>query len=389
MLSRVPRTHVSIAGHRHGAFYVTGWAGFWLAVALTLSLAAVRGVSLLMQAAIAAAAAAVYFSIVALVRHRTGKETLVYYHHILVFLAVGAGLAAVAGQPVLVYLDITVCGLALFTAVARVGCLMVGCCHGRPGHGGIAYGLEHRRHGIPAYLIGQELIPVQAMEAAGCAVLTIIATVAVLTDAARGTAFVAFIAGYALLRFGLEWLRGDLARGYARGLSEAQLISLALTIAIAVGGVTGVLPWGAWALLPAGILLAATLATIAGWVPGRRALLAPVHVHELARRVGRLELSGPDRVTTTVTSRGLTVSMGESGEHAHYTLSTDRPLSKDGGQQLARLVLWICRDEAEPELVYGRAGALHVITPRTAGADADADGRAPSSPGQWAALGSS
>ena len=91
MLSRIPRTHLSIAGHRHGAFYVAGWSGFWLAVALTLSLAAVRGRSVLLQAGIAAAAAAVYFSIVALVGHRTGRETLVYYHHILVFLAVARG----------------------------------------------------------------------------------------------------------------------------------------------------------------------------------------------------------------------------------------------------------------------------------------------------------
>jgi hypothetical protein len=350
-------------------------------VALTLSLAAIRGRSVLMQAAIAAAAAAVYFSIVAVVRHRTGRETLVYYHHILVFLAVGAGLAVLAGQPVLPFLDITVCGLALFTAAARVGCLMVGCCHGRPAQSGIAYGPEHRRHGVPAYLIGQYLIPVQAMEAAGCAALTIITTVAVLTDARPGTAFAVFLAGYALLRFVLEWLRGDLARRYAHGLSEAQLISLTLAVAVAVGGVTGVLPGGAWAMIPAAILVTAALATILGWVPGRRELLAPVHVHELARRVGRLELSEPDRIVTAVTSRGLTVSMGENGEQAHYTLSTGTPLSEDSGRQLARLVLWICRDEAEPELIYGRTGAVHVVTPRTSG------GYARSSGGQWAVLG--
>jgi prolipoprotein diacylglyceryl transferase len=379
MLSRIPRTHISIAGHRHGAFYVTGWSGFWLAVALTLSLAAVRGLSVLLQAGIAAAAAAVYFSIVALVRHRTGRETLVYYHHILVFLAVAAGVAALAGQPVLAYLDITACGLALFTAAARVGCLMVGCCHGRPARDGIAYGPEHQRHGVPAYLVGQHLIPVQAMEAAGCAVLTVITTVAVLTDAPQGTAFALFIAGYALLRFGLEWLRGDLARRYLHGLSEAQLISLALAVAVGVGGATGVLPWGAWAVVPALILLVATLATIAGQAPGRRELLAPVHVMEVAHRLGRLELSRPDRVFTAVSSRGLKVSLGETDEHVHYTLSTTAPLSEDGGQQLARLVLWLCRDEAEPELSYGRAGTVHVVTPRTTGTSArrDANARSP------------
>ena len=389
MLRRVPRTHVSIAGHHHGAFYVTGWSGFWLALALTLSLAALRGRSVLMQAAIAAAAAAVYFSIVAVVRRRTGRETLVYYHHILVFLAVGAGLGALAGQPVLAFLDITVCGLALFTAVARIGCLMVGCCHGRPAQHGIVYGPEHRRHGVPAYLVGQDLIPVQALEALGCAVLTVITTVAVLTAAAPGTAFTIFIAGYALLRFGLEWLRGDLARRYAHGLSEAQLISLALAVGVGAGGVTGVLPGGGWTLVPAAILIAAAALTIAGWVPGRRELLAPVHVHELAHRVGRLELSESGRVITTVTSRGLTVSMGETEQYAHYSLSAGVPLSDESGRQLAALVLWICRDDAEPELIEGGGGVLHVITPRAAGAHAASPGGHAASPGgQWAVLGS-
>ena len=363
-LDRIPRTQVWIAGHRHGAFYTVGWLGFWLAVVLTLSLAAVRGLSVVLQAAIAVAAAAVYFSMVALVRRRTGREILVYYHHILVFLAVAAVLAAIAGEPVLAYLDITACGLALFTAVARVGCLMVGCCHGQPAPGGIAYGPEHQRYGIPSYLVGQHLIPVQAIESLGCAALAAAGTAAVLAKAPPGTAFTMFIAGYALLRFTLEWLRGDLGRHYVLALSEAQWISLALAVAAGAGGASGVVPGSAVLIVPAALLLGATLATIAGWFPRCRELAAPVHVTELARRLSRLELSHRDRVITAVTSRGLKVSIGETGHHAHYTLSTRTPLSKEGERRLALLVLWICRNDSEPDLIHGRAGALHVVTSR-------------------------
>jgi Prolipoprotein diacylglyceryl transferase len=361
-LDRIPHTHLWIAGSRHGAFYIVGWSGFWLAAALTLSLTAVRGLSVALQAAIALAAAAVYFSIVALVRRRTGREVLVYYHHILAFLAVAAGLAALAGEPVLDYLDITACGLALFTAVARIGCLMVGCCHGQAASRGIAYGPEHRRYGIPGYLVGQHLIPVQAIESAGCAVLAVAGTAAVLAGAPPGTSFTLFIAGYALLRFGLEWFRGDLGRRYAHGLSEAQWISLALAVAVGAASATGVLPDGPFAVIPAGILLAVALATTAGWFPRRGELLAPAHVTELARRLGRLELSRPDRVITTVTSRGLKVSIGETGAHAHYTLSARTPLSEEGERRVVRLVLWICSDASDPELIHGGAGALHVVT---------------------------
>jgi hypothetical protein len=75
-----------------------------------------------------------------------------------------------------------------------------------------------------------------------------------------------------------------------------------------------VLPGVAFAIALAAILLVAALTTIGGWFSRRRELLAPAHVTELARRLGRLELSRPDRVVTAVTSGGLKVSIGETGE---------------------------------------------------------------------------
>jgi len=363
-LEGVPRTHVSIAGHRHGAFYTTGWLGFWLAAALTISLCAATGLSVLVQAAIAALSAIVYFSIVRVARRVYGRQALIYYHHVLAFLAVAAVFAAVLGEPVLAYLDVTACGLGLFTAVARVGCLMVGCCHGQPARHGIPYGPEHERYGIPLYLVGVRLMPVQAIEAAGCLLLAIAGSAAVLAGAAAGTALTIFLAGYAALRFALEWLRGDLARPYALGLSEAQWTSLGLALVVAALAATDVLPGGPTAILPAVVLLVAAVATVLGRVPRHRELLAPTHVRELAHRLGGLEPSRPDHVITTVTSRGLQVSMGETRGYAHYTLSTDAPLDAGSDVRLARLVLWICRDESEPELIPGGDGAIHVVTPR-------------------------
>jgi hypothetical protein len=363
-LDRIPHTHVSIAGRRHGAFHVCGWSGFWLAVALTCSLCEARGLSVWVQVAVAAAAAAVYFSMARLARRIFGRPALIYYHHILGFLAVAAALTAVLRAPVLAHLDVTACGLALFTAVARVGCLMVGCCHGQPARSGIAYGPEHRRYGVPGYLTGVRLIPVQAIEAAGCGLLAVAGSVTVLAGAPRGTALVVFLDGYAVLRFGLEWVRGDLARPYLHHLSEAQWTSLALTIGVAGGAAVGTLAGGGVATIPAVLLLGAALATNLGRFPGCRELLAPTHVSELARGLSRLELSRPDRIITTMTSRGLRVSIGETAEHAHYTLSTGGSLGQDGYRRLARLVLWICRNDSEAELIPGDGGAVHVVASR-------------------------
>ncbi|MGM7319828.1 prolipoprotein diacylglyceryl transferase family protein, partial [Idiomarina sp. ST10R2A5] len=81
----------------------------------------------------------------------------------------------------------------------------------------------------------------------------------VLAGTAAGTAAGLYVAAYAVLRFGLEELRGDPGRRYWRGLSEAQWTSLALValeLGLAAGGVLPALqvPLGAAVLLAGGVV---------------------------------------------------------------------------------------------------------------------------------------
>ncbi len=360
-LDRVARRHVHLAGRPRGAFSVVGWSGFWLAVVLVLGLSAARGLSVGLQAAIAVLAAGVYVAMAAVARRVLGRAVLIYYHHILAFLACTAALTALLGGPVLAHLDVTAAGLAVFTAVARVGCLMVGCCHGRPAAWGIAYGPEHAEKEIPGYLVRVRLLPVPGFEAIACAALCIAASAAVARGAPDGTAFAIFVGGYAVVRFGLEWLRGDLLRPYARRLSEAQWTSLALAVGVAAGAAAGVLPHGVAAAAPAAILLAAAGVTITGRAPGHDALLAAPHVAELAGRLERLAPSHPDRVVTARTSRGLRLSRGGVDGLVHYTVSADRRLSAPDAEHVGRAVAWLRHPRADVELIPGPAGALHVV----------------------------
>jgi hypothetical protein len=342
------------------AFLVLGWSGFWLAVALVTALCAATGLSVAVQATISLAAVGVYVSVAWAARRWLGRAVLIYYHHVLAFLACAAVIAAALGAPVLEHLDVTACGLALFTAVARVGCLMVGCCHGRPARWGVTYGPAHVRLGLPDYLVGVRLLPLQALESAACAAIAVAGCAAVLAGAAPGTVLVAFLAGYAVLRFPLEWLRGDLLRPYRRRLSEAQWTSLALAAAVAAGALSGMLPGGAVTLLPAGLLAAAAILTRAGRAPGAHALLAPPHVAELAARLDRLPGSGAPRVERT--SAGLRVSAGQTAGRAHYTVSAERRgLSPEDAHELARVLVWMRHPRAGAEILPGQAGAFHVL----------------------------
>src|SRR5207253_2733687 len=118
-----------------------------------------------------------------------------------------------------------------FLAFGRVGCTMVGCCHGRPGRIGLCYREEHADEGFPRYLVGVRLVPVQALESLGVAAIVGVGVALVVAGSTSGTALAWYAAAYAVLRFFLEFLRGDAGRRYSWGFSEAQWTSLGVAIA--------------------------------------------------------------------------------------------------------------------------------------------------------------
>lgn len=126
-----------------------------------------------------------------------------------------------------------VCGplLPLGHAFGRVGCSLAGCCYGVSYSGPLAVTYHHS-------LIAPNtmpLFPVQLLEAVLLLGLAIVLLAAVL----RGVSFPGMVGlyfgGYAVMRFGLEFLRGDLERGVAAGLSTSQWIS--------VGVLVGLIAW--------------------------------------------------------------------------------------------------------------------------------------------------
>ena len=192
----------------------------------------------------------------------TGYEQYTFYHYLL-FTIAGMCLAAWLFEvPILVALDLFAIGMGTTHAIGRMGCLAAGCCHGTPAASGVCYhDKEHQHH-------SHRLVPIQHIESAGVALLVSIA-VFLLLKSGSGTAFLFYLSSYALLRFTLEFWRGDTQKAGFIGYNEPQWISLSLAafvlgLAIAMG-------------FPAAIKVIAGLLLLAGLsLQGIRILLPPL-----------------------------------------------------------------------------------------------------------------
>jgi len=127
--------------------------------------------------------------------------------------------------PVLELADRSVPVLCLGHALGRIGCLLGGCCFGRPWQGALAI---HYNHPLaPAAALGAARHPYPLYEATGLLVLAVVFALLPVREPGSGRRLIAYAASYSLLRLGLEPLRGDVVRGvfFGGALSTSQLIA--------------------------------------------------------------------------------------------------------------------------------------------------------------------
>lgn len=131
------------------------------------------------------------------------------------------------------YSEAIVPTIGLGHAFGRVGCLLGGCCYG------IAYEgpLHVTYHAVEGWnyptAVGGRF-PVQPLES--CLDLILFGLLCWYTHKPRPkyAVLVAYLLGYAVIRFSDEFLRGDLERGIYGGLSSSQWISLIMVLVSAV-----------------------------------------------------------------------------------------------------------------------------------------------------------
>lgn len=368
---------VRALGCSWSSFQVCGVTGLALGTALALTLAAYAGLSRAVVVLLLASGVVTFLVLAMVTKIAIGREALIYYHHEIAVMSVAAGLLAALGLPVLPYLDVTALGLGVFLACGRCGCLMVGCCHGRPCRWGIRYGAEHAAEGFPGCYVGVRLFPVQAVEAIVVMLLVAAAASAVIARHPPGTAWALYVAGYAAVRVWLEELRGDVTRPYALRLSEAQWTSLIVGAGIVLGGWRGRVPWSAWHAA-ALVFIAASMAWIAARRHGGRALLVARHAGEIAEIVSAAAPGGA-RIAVHRTSRTVGVSsqpLGRvgDGDAVLYSISrADRRLTADEATAIARLIGDLAAaPAASRELLRGASDVFHLVVrraPATPGAE--------------------
>jgi phosphatidylglycerol---prolipoprotein diacylglyceryl transferase len=152
----------------------------------------------------------------------------VFYGGFLAAVAVGALYVRKNRLPLGKVADASTPGLALAQAVGRIGCLSAGCCYGKPtaSRWSLTF-VDPRAHDLTGVPLGVPLYPTQIYHGLADLGLFLLLVFFYRRKWADGVVFWMYTLVYAVLRFIIEFYRGDF-RGDVFGglLSTSQLISL-------------------------------------------------------------------------------------------------------------------------------------------------------------------
>ncbi len=377
-MDKLVRPELHLFHLTRSTFLVMGYVGLLLACLLVMSLSMFWSLSYGLMALLIVTAVITFLALNMLVKIITGQETIVCIHHQVAVVLVTALLLKLLHQPVLPYLAIIMLGVGVFIGTGRIGCLMVGCCHGRPSRWGVCYGHKHAQAGFAPYFVGVRFFPIQAV--ASCLLFANVAVGALLVLLGKpGQALVWYLVVYCTGRFFLEFFRGDPARPYFWGLSEPQWNALVVTVVVLSAGASGLLPVLRWQLAATAVLiLGALVVIIRARSPqkDRRYYWQPRHVREVAEAVNQIyprPLTGtPVVMDVTTTSLGICISASHvpdaDGFVNHYALSAaNGTMTPASAAAIAALIMHLKHPVQPGELVNSNRGIFHLLVPAQLG----------------------
>lgn len=160
---------------------------------------------------------------------------LVFYGGLLAAAAVGVWYFRRHRLPVLLYCDIFAPAIALGHSIGRMGCLMAGCCYGKQAALGAWYAITFPMKEHTFAPTGIPLYPTQIMESAG--EFLIFLTLFFLRWKKRfvGQMIATYLILYGVLRFVVEFFRGDMDRGFI--ISQIISVSQAISVLMVAFGI--------------------------------------------------------------------------------------------------------------------------------------------------------
>ena len=361
-------------------FQLWGYTGFFLAFVLSSALVRPLGISKLTLLGITGIVILTFYVLMMITKIFAREEVIIYYHHEIAVLVTSTLFLRLTGQPVLPYLDVLVLGLGLFLGCGRIGCLLVGCCHGRPSKWGVEYGDEHVCTGFAYDLVGVRVFPVQVLESAFAFSIVACGLALLLRQHRPGSVLLFYVIAYGCGRFCLEFFRGDASRPYFRGFSEAQWTSLLLGMTALVAGKVKVLPEARWHS-PAVVAMVAGMVFVASRRHLDRSqrfeLLCPSHIREVSLALHQLtslqhkplepaSMGSSGVVPIARTSLGYKISAGCSAEGAdlveHFSISREGgALSLKGARTLSDLLTRLMGHFGPFQLIQKNNGVFHVL----------------------------
>jgi hypothetical protein len=287
-------------------------------------------------------------------------------------------------QPILPYLDLTILGIGVFLACGRIGCFMVGCCHGRPCRWGVCYSKEHAKAGFTSYYVGVRLFPVQLVESLWVFSITVVGIILVSHSRNPGEALAWYVIMYDTGRFCFEFMRGDKDRSYYLGFSQPQWISLILMLGIVGLELFNILSFHLWQVVLTSIVALSTVGVAISRrsrdVPTHR-IFHPRHVREVAEALALIPYevaetdktpalkTAPADIHVSCTSLGIQISTNivkdEEEEIHHYALSEKNgTMTEPIARALVKLICLIKHPDGSEEFIRGSQSVFHVLIRR-------------------------
>lgn len=379
-MNNMPLPEISLKSRTIPIFQLCGVIGIVLSLILVMSLVITQHYSPWIMVAITMVALSILVGLTLLTKIIIGEERIINYHHQIVVLGSTVLLLWMIQEPILPYIDITMLGVGLFIACGRIGCLMSGCCHGRPHEWGVCYGTGHVDAGLAPYLVGVRLFPVQLMESILLFCIVLAGSLLLISKFPHGVTLTWYIFGYTIGRFFLEFLRGDAVRPYIRHFSEPQWISLIVIWSLALAEWNGWLPFS-WLHLGAAILVTSIIIVVTFWISISSTItiyqiLQAQHIREIVEAIEklsqqdisastRLQLDDHHSVAVEKTSLGIQLSASHSVEAYHYALSHQSGLLKAKTVDvLATLIVRLYHQSSRVDILCGQHNVFHLIVPK-------------------------
>ena len=375
---------ISVHGRQFPIFQSLGYTGFFLSLTQCLLLARHLGLSELTLLGVTGTVILVFYILMMITKILANREVMIYYHQEIAVIATSALFLRLTRQPVLPYLDVVVLSLGLFLGFGRVGCFMVGCCHGRPCRWGVRYGGNHVDAGFPRYLAGVTLFPIQAVESLLAFCLVGCGLFIILKPHAPGSVFLFYVVGYGYARFCFEFFRGDADRRYLFGFSEAQWTSCLVALCALGAARENLLPRSPWHLIGTVAMIAiAVVASIRRNVDRSRRFdfLHPMHVREISEALALMKLLPQEQavegsaknvkilcIFQTSAGYQLSGSVRTSGSPVveHCSISSRRnKLSEKTVRIFSTLLTQLEGHRGSSDLIRTSSGVFHVVFRRS------------------------